>query len=153
MISVQLLSLVRLFAIPWTAARQSSLSISNFWSLLKLMFIDSVVPSNHLFLCHPFLFLPSIFPSIRVFSNESVLCIKWPKYSSFSFSISPTDPTGTGNLIDLVPLSFLKPAWISESSWFTYCWSLVWRILSITFLACEISAIVWYLRFFGIAFL
>ena len=73
---------------PCTAARQASLSITNSWSLLKLMSIESVMPSNHLILCHPLLLLPSIFPSIRVFSNESVLCIRWPKYWSFSFSIS-----------------------------------------------------------------
>jgi len=74
---------------PWTAARQASLSITNFRSLLKLMSTELVMPSNHLILCHPLLLLPSIFPSIRVFSNESVLWIRWPKYWSFSFSISP----------------------------------------------------------------
>ena len=88
--SVQSLSSVRLFATPWTAAHQASLSITNSQSLLKLMSIELVMPSNHLILCHPLLFLPSIFPSIRVFSNESVLCIRWPKYWSFSFSISPS---------------------------------------------------------------
>ena len=77
-------------ATPWTAAPQASLSITNSWSLLKLMSIESVMPSNHLVLCRPVLFLPSIFPSIRVFSNESALCIRWPKYWSFSFSISPS---------------------------------------------------------------
>ena len=87
---VQLLSCVQLFATPWTAARQASLSITNSWSLLKLMSMESVMPSNHLILCCPLLLLPSIFPSIRVFSNESVLCIRWPKYWSFSFSISPS---------------------------------------------------------------
>ena len=81
----------QLFAIPWTAAHQASLSITNFYSLLKLMSIESVMPSNHLIFCYPLLFLPSIFPSIRVFSNESVLCIKWPKYWSFRFSISPSN--------------------------------------------------------------
>ena len=86
--SVQSLSHVQLFATPWTAARQASLSINNSWSLLKLMSIMSVLPSNHLILCHPLLLLPSIFPSIRVFSNESTLRIRWPKYWSFSFSIS-----------------------------------------------------------------
>ena len=86
--SVPLLRRVRLFATPWTTAHQASLSIINFQSLLKLMFIESVMPSNHLILCHPLLLPPSIFPSIRVFSNESVLCIRWPKYWSFSFSIS-----------------------------------------------------------------
>ena len=81
---------VRLFATPWTAAHQASLSITNSWSLLKLMSIESVMPSHHLILCHPLLLLPSIFP-IKVFSNESVLPIRWPKYCSFSFSISPSN--------------------------------------------------------------
>ena len=80
-----------LFATPWTAARQASLSITNSWSLLKLMSIKLVMASNHLFLCRPLLLLPSIFPSIRVFSNESVLRIRWPKYWSFSFNISPSN--------------------------------------------------------------
>ena len=86
-----MLSSVRLFATPWTAAHQASLSIINSQSLLKLMPIKSVMPSNHLILCHPLLLLPSIFPSIRVFSNESVLPIRWPKYWSFSLSISPSN--------------------------------------------------------------
>ena len=86
--SVQSLSCVRLFATPWTTACQTSLSITNSQSLLKLMSIESLMPSNHLILCYPLLLLPSIFPSIRVFSNESVFCIRWPKYWSFSFSIS-----------------------------------------------------------------
>ena len=86
----QLLSLVRLFATPWTAAHQGSLSITNSQSLLKLMPIESVTPSNHLILCHPLLLPPSIFPS-RVFSNESALPIRWPKYWSVSFSISPSN--------------------------------------------------------------
>ena len=89
--SAQLLSCVQLFVTPWTAACQASLSITNFWSLLKLMSIELVMPSNHLILCHPLLLLPSIFPSIRVFSNESVLHVRWPKYWSFSFSISPSN--------------------------------------------------------------
>jgi len=89
--SVQSLSGVRLFVTPWTAAHQASLSITNSQSLLKLMSIESVMPSSHLILCHPLLLPPSIFPSIRVFSNESVLCIRWPKYWSFSFSISPSN--------------------------------------------------------------
>ena len=76
---------------PWTAARQASLSITNSQSFLKLMFIESVIPSNHLILCRPLLLLPSIFPSIRVFSNESVLHVRWPKYWRFSFSISPSN--------------------------------------------------------------
>ena len=86
-----MLSHVRFFVTPWTAARQASLSITNSQSLLKLMPIESVMPSNHLILCHHLLLLPSIFPSIRVFSNESVLCIRWPKYWSFSFSISSSN--------------------------------------------------------------
>ena len=87
--SVQLLSRVQLLTIPWTAARQASLSITNSRSLLKLMSIESVMPSNHLILCCPLLLLPSIFVSIRLFSNESTLRMRWPKYWSFSFSISP----------------------------------------------------------------
>ena len=89
--SVQLLSRVQLFATPWTAAHQASLSITNSQSLLKLMSIKSVMPSNHLILCHPLLLLPSVFPSIRVFSNESALHIRWPKYWSFSSNISPSN--------------------------------------------------------------
>ena len=88
--SVQLLSCVWLFVIPWTAACQASLSITNSLSLLKLMSIESVMPSNHLILCCPLLLPPSIFPSIRVLSNESVLHLRWPKHWSFSFSISPS---------------------------------------------------------------
>ena len=84
-----MLSHVGLFATPQTAARQASLSITNFWSLLKHMSIESVMPSNHLILCHPLLLLPSIFPSIRVFSSESVLRIRWPKY--WSFSVNPSN--------------------------------------------------------------
>ena len=89
--SVQSLSCVRLFATPWTSACQASLSISNSWSLLKLMSIELVMPSSHLILCHPLLLLPPILPSIRVFSNESTLCMRWPKYWSISFSISPSN--------------------------------------------------------------
>ena len=88
--SVQLLSRVQFFATPWTAARQAFLSITNSWSLLKFMSIEAVMPSNHLILYRPLLILPSIFPSIRAFSNESVLHIRWPKYWSFTFSISPS---------------------------------------------------------------
>ena len=86
--SVQSFSHVWLFSTPWTAPRQASLSITNSWRLLKFMSIESVVPSNHL-ICHPLLLLPSIFPSIRIFSNESVFNIKWPKYWSFTLRISP----------------------------------------------------------------
>ena len=88
--SVQLLSRVRLFATPWIAACQASLSITNSWSLLKHMSIESVMPSSHLILCRPLLLLPPIPPSIRVFSNESTLHMRWPNYWGFSFSISPS---------------------------------------------------------------
>ena len=84
-------SRVQLFVIPWTAACQASLSITISWSLLKLISIESLMSSDHLILCHPLLLPPSIFPRIRVFSNESVLCIRWPTYWSFSFSISPSN--------------------------------------------------------------
>ena len=100
--SVQLLSHVRLFAAPWAAAHQASLSITNPRRVLKLMSIESVMPSNHLILC---CLLPSIFPCIRVFSNESVLRIRWPKYWSFSFSISPSD--------EYSGLTFLRIDWLA----------------------------------------
>ena len=87
---VQLLSCVQLFATPWTAAHQASLFFPISQNLVKFMFIESVMPSNHLILCYPLLHLPSIFPSIRVFSNESALHLRWPKYRSFSFNISPS---------------------------------------------------------------
>ena len=107
--SVQSLSRVRLFATPWTAAHQASLPITNSQSLLKLMSIESVMPSNHLVFCCPLLLLPSIFPSVRVFSNVSVLHIRWPKYWSFSFSISPSyEYSG------LIPLGLT--GWISLQS-------------------------------------
>ena len=89
--SVQSLSHVRLFVTPWTAARQASLSITNSWSLPKLISTELVMPSNHLILCRPLLLAPSMFPSIRVFSNESILCNGWPKYWRFSFNISPSN--------------------------------------------------------------
>ena len=89
--SVQSLSCVRLFVTPWIAAHQASLSITISWSLLKLISIVLVMPSNHLILCHPLLLLPSMFPSIRVFSSESALHIRWPKYWSFNFSINPSN--------------------------------------------------------------
>ena len=112
--SFQLLSHVQLFATPWTAARQASLSITSSQSLLKLMSNELVMPSNHLILCHPLLLLPSILPSIRVFSNESVLHIRWSKYWSFSFSISPSNeysgliPLGLTSLISLQSKSLLQ---------------------------------------------
>ena len=89
--SVQSLSHVQLFVTPWTVARQASLSITNSWSLFKFISIESMMPFNHLILYCPLLLLPSIFPSIRVFPNESVLHIRWPKYWSFNFSISPSN--------------------------------------------------------------
>ena len=89
--SVQSLSCVRLFSVPWTTAHQASLSITNSWSLLRFISIELVKPPNHLILCCPLLLLPSVFPSIRVFSNESALCIRWPKYWNFSFNISPSN--------------------------------------------------------------
>ena len=104
--SVQLLSHVRLFATPWTAACQASLSITNSRSLPKLMSIKSVIPSNHLILCHPLLLPSSIFPSIRVFSKELVLYIRWPKYWSFSFNISPSNEHP--GLISLAPFKRLQ---------------------------------------------
>ena len=131
LISVQSLSHVWLFATTWTAVQQASLSIVSSQSLLKLMSIELVMPSKYLILCRPLLLLSLIFPSIRVFSNESTLHIRWQKY--WNFSLGPSNE---------YPLPFLNPAFISGSSWFTYCWSLAWRILSITLLACEMSAIV-----------
>ena len=89
-LAVQFSHSVVSFVTPWTAACQASLSITNSWSFLKLMSIESVMPSNHLILCRPLLLLPSIFPSLRVFSNETALCIRWPEYWSFSFNISPS---------------------------------------------------------------
>ena len=90
-VGVQPISCLQLFVTPWTAAHQSPLSITISQSLLKLMSIELMMPSNHLILCHPLLLLPSIFPSIRIYSNESVLCIRWPKYWSFSFTISSSN--------------------------------------------------------------
>ena len=107
--SVQSLSHIWLFETPWTAAHQASLSITNSRNLLKLMSIESVMPSNHPILCCPLLLLPSIFPSIRVFSNESVFRIRWPQYWSFSFSISPSNEYS-----DLFPLG--STGWISLMS-------------------------------------
>ena len=130
----QSLSHVWLFATPWTAARQASLSFTVSWSLLKLMSIVSVMPSNHLILCHPLLLLSSIFPSIRVFSNESALPIRWPKYCSYSFSISPSsqysglisfridwfDLVVQGTLKSLLHSSKLSVLWHSVQLWHPY---------------------------------
>ena len=107
--SVQSFSRVWLFATPWITACQTSLSITNSRSLSKLMSIESVMPSNHLILCHPLLLLPSIFPSIRVFSNESALHIRWPKYWSFSFNITPSNEHP-----GLIPLGWT--GWVSLQS-------------------------------------
>ena len=96
--SVQSLNCVQLFVTPWAAACQASLSSTNSWSLLKCMSIESVMPSNHLTLCHPLL-LPSVFPRIRIFSNESVLCIRKPKYWRFGLSISPSSLSHSGNFV------------------------------------------------------
>ena len=104
---VQLLSCVQLFATPWTGALQASLSITNSRNLLRLMSIESVRPSNHLILCHPLLLPPSIFPSIRVFSNESVLRIRWPKDWSFSFSISRSNESVLFNMLSRLVIVFL----------------------------------------------
>ena len=110
--SVQLLNRVRLFATPWTAARQFSLSITISQTLLKVMSIELVMPSSHLILCHPLLLLPSIFPSIRVFSSESALHIRWPKDWSFSFSISIQYREEQSHRVDCVPHGFGK--WMVE---------------------------------------
>ena len=107
--SVQLRSHLRLFVIPWTAAHQASVFITNSQSLLKLMSVESVMPSNHLILCLPLLLPPSIFPSIRVFSNESVLRLRWAKYWSFSFNISPSNKYSR-------LISFRMTGWISLQS-------------------------------------
>ena len=126
-------SVVWLFAMSWTARWQASLSIINSWSLLKLMPIEVVMPSNHLILCHPLLFLPSIFPSIRAFSNESVPCIRWSKYWSFIFSISPSNEySGVSYTIyslDVLLSQLGFPTWnqsavpypvLAVASWHTY---------------------------------
>ena len=114
--SVQLLSRVQLFATPWTAAHQTSLSITNSQSLLKLMSIELVMPSNHLILCCPLLLLPLIFPSIEVFPNESVFCIRWPKYWSFSFSISPSSEHSGWTSFRIDWFDLLAPKDSQESS-------------------------------------
>ena len=103
---------------PWTAARQASLSITNFQSLLKLMSIELVMLSNHLIFCHPLLLLPLIFPSIRVFSSESVLCTKWPKYWSFSFSISPSN--------EYLGLISFRIDWFDQQGYFFFSQGSAW---------------------------
>ena len=111
---VQLLSHVRIFVTPWTAARQALLSFTISWSMLKLMSIESVMPSNHFILCRPLLLLPLIFPSSRVFSNESVLHIRWPKYWSFSLSISPSNDKGSYWRIFRWIKSVLSCVWLCD---------------------------------------
>ena len=136
--SVQLLSCVQLFSIPWTAARQASLSITNSWSSLKLMSIESVMPSNHLILCRPLFLLPSIFPSIRVFFNESILYIRWPKYWSFIFSISPSKEYSglisfkMGRFDHLVVQGTLKSLLQHHSSKASILWCLAFVIVQIS---------------------
>ena len=111
-----MLSHLRLFVTPWTAACQASLSITNSRSSLKVMSIESVMPSNHLILCRPLLLLPSIFPSIRVFSNESVLHIRWPKYWSFSFNISPSSESLGGVFIRIAYLKIKQSKHVKITS-------------------------------------
>ena len=113
--SVQSLSGVQLFATPWTAPHQASLSITTSWSLLKLTSIVSVMPPNHLSLCRPLLLPPSISPSIRVFSNELVLCIRWPKYWSFSFNISPSNEYSGMICFRIDQFDFLAVQWTIKS--------------------------------------
>ena len=122
--SVQLLSRVQLFATPQTAAHQASLSITNSWSLLELTSIELVMPSNHLILCRPLLLPPSIFSSIRVFSSESVLCTRWPKYWSFSFSISPSNEYSV--LISFrIDWFYLLAVQGTLDPWIRYCYVLL----------------------------
>ena len=123
-----------LFATPWTAAHQASLSITNSWSLLKLMSIELVMPSNHLILCRPLLLPPSVFPSIKLFSSESVLCIRWPKYWSFSFSISPSNEYSglisfRTDWFDLAVLGTLKSILQHHSSKASILWCLGFFII------------------------
>ena len=123
--SVQLLSCVRLFGTPWTAAHQASLSITSSRSPPKLMSIESVMPSNYLILCRPLLLLPSVFPSTRVFSDESALHIRWPKYWSFSFTISPSNKySGLISLrmdwLDLLAVQGILKSLLQYHSWKTW---------------------------------
>ena len=138
--SVQSLSRVRLFATAWTAACQASLSFTNSQSLLKPMSIESVMPSNHLILCHPLLLLPSTFPSIRLFSNESVLHIRWPKYWSFSFSISTSNEysgliTFRMDWLDLLAVQgTLKSLLQHHSSKASILWCLAFFMIKLSYL-------------------
>ena len=125
---IQSLIYVQLFATPWTAAHQASLSITSSWNLLKLTSIELLMPSNHLILCRPLLLLPSIFANIRVFSNESALCIRWPKYWGFSFSISPSIESPVVSLTDTQALTHTHisthPLWELKMLTLVYAWSL-----------------------------
>ena len=134
--SVQLLSCVRLFATPWTAAHQASLSVTNYQSLLKLVSIESVMPFNHFIICCHFLLLPSIFPSIRVFSNKSALHIRWTKYWSFSFSISPLNEYSGSisfriDCFDLAVQGTLKSLLQHHSSKISILWNSAWLLFTI----------------------
>ena len=128
--SVQLLSCVWLFATPWASALQASLSITNSWSMFKLMCIDSVMPSSHHVLCRSLLFLPSVFPSISILSDDSILCIRWPKYWSFSFNFSPPNEySGLSSFrtdwFDLfVVLPFSSYVIVTDRFWgkLRFCW-------------------------------
>ena len=143
--SVQSLSHVQLFVIPWTAAHQASLSITNSQSLLKLMSIESVMPSNHLILCRSLLLPPSIFSSIRVFSNESVLLIRWPKYWSFSFNISPSKEDSRlisfrMDWLDLLAVQgTLKSLLRHHSSKASILWCSVFFIVQLPFVSCYLQ--------------
>ena len=143
--SVQSLSHVQLFVIPWTVAHQASLSITNSQSLLKLMSIESVMPSNHLILCRSLLLPPSIFSSIRVFSNESVLLIRWPKYWSFSFNISPSKEDSRlisfrMDWLDLLAVQgTLKSLLRHHSSKASILWCSVFFIVQLPFVSCYLQ--------------
>ena len=133
-------SRVRLFATPWTGARQASLSITNSRSLLKLMSIESVTPPNHLILCCPLLLPPSIFPSIRVFSNESILLIRWPKYWSFSFNISPSNEhSGLISCLLLLPLFFPSIRFFSRVWFFFFFFLMIIALQCCTGLKMELN--------------
>ena len=149
-VSVQSLSHVQLFAAPWTAACQASLSITNSQSLPKLMSIESLMLSNHLILCHPLLLLPKIFPSIRVFSNESTLCMRWPKYWSFSFNISPSNEHSV--LLSILRCSAFFMVQLSHPYMMTgktialTIWTLVHKVMSLLFNMLSRLVIAFFLR-------
>ena len=143
--SVHSLSRVQLFATPWTAACQASLSITNSQSLPKLMSIELVMPFNHLILCRPPLLLPSIFPSIRVFSNESVLLIRWPKYWSFSFSISPSNEYSGLISFRINWFDLLAVQGTLKSLLQVWAWSLInqgWMASFFVYKACDLMQVI-----------